>query len=127
MSKTASELLSELTQNDTYGILCSFLYDLKQIPKYSTISEMCYMMKPEDLKKFLTYFAGRTVTFPTKDEFNEAMQTLKLYQYYRVENRPWKECVILAGFDSGHGKKAKNLLAELEKTLETYNIGNRVY
>ena len=126
-NKTPSEILSTVSDTDTYAILCSFLYDLRNVPEYATISELCYMIQPDDIKKFLSYFAGRTIKIPTVEEFNEAMMTLKLYQYYNVEKRPWRDCVLLAGFNSNNGKKAKNLLTTLEKTLESYNIGNRHY
>lgn len=126
-NKTPSEILSTVTDTDTYAILCSFLYDLRNVPEYATISELCYMMQSDDLKKFLAYFSGRTIRIPTVEEFNEAMMTLKLYQSYHIEKRPWRECVLLAGFNSNNGKKAKNLLTKLEQTLENYNIGNRQY
>ena len=127
MSNTASELVSKIEEQDIYAILCSFLYDLKQVPEYSIISELCYLCDVNSFKKLMVYLGGRTIRIPTKEEFSEVMQTLLLFQYYEVEKRPWKECVLKAGFDSKSGKMAKNRLEKLKQTIENINIGNRTY
>lgn len=124
----AVQITSEIKKLDVYAILCSLLYELHKVPEYSVISEMCYIIKDrESIDKFLSYFSGTTVTFPTKEEFDHAMQVLLLYHYSEVEKRPWKDALALAGYPSSKGKKAHNELNALKETLEKYNIGNRNY
>ena len=127
MPKTVDELVSKMQEQDVYSIICSFLYDLKNIPEYTTLSELCYLLDVESFLKLIKYFGGQTVTVPTKEELVDTIQVLLLFQYYEVEHRPWKDAVTLAGFDSNRGKGAGNKLNRLKETLEKYNFGNRNY
>lgn len=122
-----NQVFMNMQTSDTYSLLCSFLYEMKNIPGYSPLSELCYMLDRDSFEKLLIYFEGKTVTFPTKEEFVDAVRMVKLYQYYEVEKRPWKDCVLLAGYESSSGKLAHNKLEKLKETLEKYNFGNRNY
>lgn len=127
LSQTANELVSKMAEQDVYSILLSLMYDLRKVPEYTILSELCYLLDVESFMKFVKYFGGQTIKVPTKEEFSEVVQILLLYQYYEIEQRPWKDAVELAGFDSNHGKLAKNKLQKLKETLEKYNFGNRSY
>lgn len=127
MVENVNEIISKLQKKDIYAILCSFLYDLKDVPEYATLSELCYLLDTESFLHLINYFSGQTIKIPTKQEFSDLMQVLLLFQYYEVEKRPWKDAVQLAGFSSSHGKSAKNKLAKLKETVKKYNFGNRTY
>ena len=127
MAQNANELVSKLQEQDVYSVICSYLYDMKQIPQYSTLSELCYLLDVDSFLRLIKYFNGQTITIPTKEEFAETIQILLLYQYAEVEKRPWKDALALAGFDSNRGKGAHNKLDKLIETFEKYNFGNRNY
>lgn len=127
MVENTTELVNNLRDRDVYSIICSLLYDLKDIPQYSTISELCYMLDVDSFLNLIQYMEGRTIKIPTKEEFADTMQVLRLFHYSEIEKRPWKDCVLLAGYESGSGKLAKNKLERLKKTLANTNIGNREY
>ena len=122
-----NEIVSNLQKQDVYAIVCSFLYDLKDIPEYSTLSELCYLLNKESFMNLINYFGGQTVRIPTKQELSDMIQILLLFQFYEIEKRPWKDAVLLAGFDSSKGKYAKNQLEKLKETMAKYNFGNRTY
>lgn len=117
----------EMQTSDTYALLCSFLYELKNIPEYSLLSELCYLLDKDSFENLFKYFSGKTITIPTQKELVDAIQVLRLYQYYEVEHRPWKDCVLMAGLPSSGGKMAHNNLERLKDTLRKYNFGNRDY
>ena len=119
--------LNLLHLSDIYSLMLFIIYKIQDIPEYAVLSELCYLLDGANLTRLLTYFAGKTVTFPTKEEFVDAVRMVKLYQYYEIEKRPWKDCVILAGYESSSGKLAHNKLEKLKETLEKYNFGNRNY
>lgn len=127
MAENANEIISRLKEPDVYSIMCSFLFDLKKDPKYSTLSELCYLLDIESFLKLIQYFQGLTIKIPTKEEFSEVIQVLRLFQFYEIEKRPWKDCVTLAGFDLGSGKLAKNKLERFKQVLEKTNVDNREY
>lgn len=127
MPQTVNELVSKMTEQDVYSILLSFMYDLRKVPEYTTLSELCYLLDVESFMKLLKYFGGQTIKIPTKEEFSDIIQVLLLYQYAEIEKRPWKDAVALAGYDSNRGKSAKNKLEKLKETFEKYNFGNRTY
>jgi len=120
-----TELVSELSKQDVYAVMCSFLYDLRQVPEYSTLSELCYLLDPKSFQNLINYFGGKTFRVPSKEELKDCVQVLRLFQYYEVEHRPWKDAVVLAGFPTSSGKSAKNKLEKLKETMEQYNFGNR--
>lgn len=127
MSENANEVIGRLKDKDVYSILCSLLYDLRQVPQYSTLSELCYLLDVESFLNLIQYMQGQTITIPTKKEFAECIQVLRLFQYSEIEKRPWKDCVLLAGFTPGEGKLAKCKLNKLKQTLESNNVGRREY
>ena len=127
MAANVNELIDKMNDQDVYSVLCSFLYDLKKVPEYAMLSELCYLLDVESFLNLLKYFEGQTIKIPTKDEFAELVQVLLLFQYYEIEKRPWKDCVKLAGLDTSSGKLAHNKLEKLKNTMTTYNFGNRSY
>lgn len=128
MADTVSEVIGSMSNADVYSALLSFLYDMRNIPEYSLLSELCYLIKDKDsFINVLTYFSGQTVTFPTEEELSDAIQVLRLYQYHEIEKRPWKDAVKLAGYDTSSGKLATNKLNKLKETIKKYNYNNRQY
>lgn len=117
----------EMQTSDTYALLCSFMYEMKDIPEYTVLSELCYLLDKDSFEKLFKYFSGMTIKIPTQKELVEAIQVLKLYQYYEIEHRPWKDCVLMAGLPSSGGKMAHNNLERLKETMKKYNFGNRDY
>ena len=127
MTENVNEIISKLQKKDIYAVICSFLYDLKDVPEYSTLSELCYLLDTESFLHLINYCSGQTITIPTKQEFSDLVQVLLLFQFYEIEKRPWKDAVKLAGFSSSKGKAAKNKLDKLKQTIKQYNFGNRSY
>lgn len=127
MSENANEIIGRLKDRDVYSILCSLLFDIRNVPQYSTLSELCYILDVDSFLNLIQYMEGKTIKIPTKQEFADCIQTLRLFQYSEIEKRPWKDCVLLAGFKPGEGKLAKCKLNRLMQTLEETNIGNREY
>ena len=55
------------------------MYDLRKVPEYTTLSELCYLLDVESFMKLLKYFGGQTIKIPTKEEFSDIIQVLLLY------------------------------------------------
>lgn len=119
--------LYKLTQPDVYSLICELLYVLKDNPKYSTISELAFILERESFIKFIKYFGGTTITVPTLDEFKEVIRLLLLYQAVEIDKMPWRKALEDAGIELEQSRSAQRKLALLKKALNDYRLGDRCY
>lgn len=87
------DALNTLNKTDVYSLLLFTLYKLHEDPKYSTLSELCYILDGDNLTKFLTYYGGMTITVPTLRDFRLITQALLLYQYVNLEKGTFEEAL----------------------------------
>ncbi len=127
MTDGINKVLSKFKEQDVYALLCGYLFEFKNVPEYSVISELAYLLDRESFVNLIDYFEGQTFKVPTKKDFQNAVRTLLLLQYYEIEGRPWKDSLIAAGFDTSDGRAAQIQLKKLKTTLEKYNFTSRAY
>ena len=77
--------LNSLHLSDIYSLMLFIIYKLQDIPEYAVLSELCYLLDGSNLTRLLTYFAGKTITFPTEDEMSTMANALLLYQYINID------------------------------------------
>ena len=68
MKSSIKQNLNNLHLSDIYSLMLFVMYKIQEIPDYAVLSELCYLLDGANLTRLLTYFAGRTVTFPTEKE-----------------------------------------------------------
>lgn len=127
MASSVTDLLNKFNEPDVYSVLCSYLYEFKNIPEYSTLCELAYLLDKDSFTNLIKYYEGQTITIPTRDEFRSCIRVLLLFQYFEIEKKPWKESLLAAGFQSSEGKAAQNQLNKLKSVIKDYNYGNRNY
>lgn len=127
MTDGINKVLSKFKEQDVYALLCGYLFEFKNVPEYSVISELAYLLDRESFVNLIDYFEGQTFKVPTKKDFQNAIRTLLLLQYYEIEGRPWKDSLVAAGFDTSDGRAAQIQLKKLKTTLEKYNFTSRAY
>ena len=66
-------------------MLLFILFRMKDDVKYSTLSELSYVLDGDNLPKFLKYFGGLTIKVPTLKDLRLLTQGLLLYQYVNIE------------------------------------------
>lgn len=76
--------LNQLQLSDIYSLMLFILYKVQEIPEYAVLSELCYLLDGSNLNRLLTYFAGKTITIPTEEEFAILTNALLLYQYVNI-------------------------------------------
>ena len=77
--------LNTLHLSDIYSLILFIIYKLQDIPEYAVLSELCYLLDGSNLTRLLTYFAGKTITIPTEEEFATMTNALLLYQYINID------------------------------------------
>lgn len=122
-----NNVVNNLKQPDVYSIICELLFTLNKEPQYATLSELAYLLDKQSFINLLQYFDGQTIKIPTQQEFKKCVRLLLLFQYYKIEQKPWKDSLLMAGFESREGKSAHCQLDKLCTILDKYNFGNRTY
>jgi len=121
MSRTNEEI-AKLNEQDTYSLILFALFKLRNIPEYSTLSEMVYILDKEDILKLCEYFGGLTIKIPTIDELESIVYSLVLYQYVNIEGKSYDEAVKLIGHDSDEFRKVRADYEKISKILNQYNF-----
>ena len=83
--------LNNLHLSDIYSLMLFIIYKIQDIPEYAVVSELCYLLDGANLTRLLTYFAGRTITIPTEEEFATMSNALLIYQYVNIEGKSLTE------------------------------------
>lgn len=115
----------KLKDTDLYSLSMFTLYKLRDVPEYSSLSELAYILDKQNLLKLCEYFGGTTIKIPTIRELHLIMQVLLLYQYVNIEHIPYSKSVDLIGFESKNLREIKTIYTKLCKILEDFNIKAR--
>ena len=73
------------------------LFKLRDIPEYSTLSELAYILDRKNLLQLCEYFGGLTIKIPTITELESIVYSLTLYQYINIEGKTMDEAIKLIG------------------------------
>ena len=101
--------LNSLHLSDVYSLMLFLLYKVQDVPEYAVLSELCYLLDGSNITRLFTYFAGKTVTFPTEEEFVILVNALLLYQYVNDLTPKKKE-------------KVRDLYLQILPVIKQYNI-----
>lgn len=119
---TIKEELNQLKETDIYSMLLFVLYQMKNLPEYSVLSELAYVLDKQNLLNLCEYFGGLTVTIPTIDELESLLNSLLMYQYIEIEGMTYDEAINKIGFNSFDLRKVKKDYHKLSKLLENYSF-----
>ena len=120
-----SSNIDNLKKRDVYSLMLFVLYKLRDIPEYSSISELAYILDKDNLLRLCEYFGGLTITIPTIDELESIIYSLLLYQYVNIENIEYTEATKMLGCDSESLRKIKSDYKKLLKILDNYSFNAR--
>ena len=91
--------LRDLELTDIYSILLFALFELKNDPKYSTLSELCYIIDNDSFINLLKYFGGKTITIPSMKEFKNLVDALCLYELVNVDHISYNKALRDLGIE----------------------------
>lgn len=117
--------IDTLKKRDVYSLMLFVLYKLRDIPEYSAISELAYVLDKDNLLKLCEYFGGVTLTIPTIEELESIIYSLLLYQYVDIENMQYQDAIKLLDCDSESLRKVKSDYKKLVKILDKYSFNAR--
>lgn len=103
--------LNSLHLSDIYSLMLFILFKVQDIPEYAVASELCYLLDGANMTRLLTYFAGKTITFPTESEMAVLTNALLMYQYINIDGDT---------FTAAQNKLDKLTKKEKERVTELY-------
>ena len=111
MKNNIKKNLNNLHLSDIYSLMLFILFKVQDIPEYAVASELCYLLDGANMTRLLTYFAGKTVTFPTESEMAIVTNALLMYQYINIDGET---------FTAAQNKLEKLTAKEKERVTELY-------
>ena len=117
--------ISSLKEQDTYSLMLFCLYKLSNIPEYSSLSELIYVLDRENFLGLCEYFGGQTITIPTIKQLESLMYSLLLYQYVHVDHMDYDKALEIIGHKSNELREVKTNYKKLCEILKEYNIKSR--
>lgn len=123
MRNSIKKSLDNLHLSDVYSLMLFVCYKIQDISDYAMLSELCYLLDGANLTRLLTYFAGKTVTFPTEEEFATLSKALLLYQYVSIDGKSLTEAYSKVGDMTAKQKeKVTDLYLKIIPIMKQYNI-----
>lgn len=117
--------LDTLKTTDVYSLLMFVLYKLMDIPEYSSLSELVYIIDRKNLLKLCEYFGGTTIKIPTIEELQQLTYALLLYQYVDIDHMEYNAAIALIGHESKDLRQVKISYNKLKQVLQNYQFINR--
>lgn len=114
--------LDKLKTRDVYSLILFILYKIKDNDKYSTLSELAYIVDKESLLNICQYFGGLTITIPTIDEFEDILNVLLLYQKVDVEGRDLDKTLDDFGIRRRDKENMITIYQQVQNILSNYKI-----
>lgn len=116
--------LDSLQLSDVYSLMLFLLYKVQDIPEYAVLSELCYLLDGSNILRLFAYFAGKTITFPTEEEFVVLINALLLYQYVNIDGKSLAAAQekLSIGTDQKIKDKSVALYLKIVPLIKQYNI-----
>ena len=123
MKNSIKQNLNTLHLSDIYSLMLFVMYKVQEIPDYAVLSELCYLLDGANLTRLLTYFAGRTVKFPTEKEMAIVTNALLMYQYINIDGNSLTEAQgKLNGLTAKQKDETLELYLKIIPVMKSYNI-----
>lgn len=117
--------LADLKLTDIYSILLFALFKLKDDPKYSTLSELCYVIDNDSFINMLQYFGGKTITFPTIKEFKDLVDALCLYELANIDKMDYSRALRELDIDKKRMEQLSDIYTKICDILKNYDFKRR--
>lgn len=117
--------IEKLKSIDIYSFMLFALYKIKDIPEYSALSELSYVIDKENLLKLCEYFGGVTIKIPTIEELESIVYALVLYQYVDIDKIPFEKAIKIITDSTENVKSVKLAYVQIKEILSNYSLTER--
>lgn len=121
-----SNNLNFLNTKDIYSLLLFALFKMRDIPQFSALSELAYVLDEPNLLKLCEYFGGLTIKVPTIDELELLVYTLLIYNDVNIENKDFTKVLNeLPENMQCRRSELKQSYVQLCEVLKNYEFSSR--
>lgn len=117
--------LQKLKQIDIWSLMLFILYKFQEIPEYSSLSELAYVLDQKNMLRLCEYFGGQTITIPTIDQLEELIYAMLLYQYIDIEKIGETKALQMLKVDKIKEQGIKNCYKSLKTVMKNYDLTPR--
>lgn len=110
---------------DLWSFMLFVLFKIREVPEYSGISELAYVLDKKNFLSLCEYFGGLTIKIPTIDEMEILLYGLLLYQYVEVDKIGYDEACELLQNDNVELKDIRSSYNKLKNILGEYQLSPR--
>lgn len=114
--------LNKLDNDDIYSLALFTLYKLTDDPKYSSVSELVYLLDKKSLFNLLDYYGGMTIKIPTRDELMNVINALILYYRLKTEDVDIKKVIDDLNIHPNNLKDVLSVYTIIESVMINYNF-----
>lgn len=119
------EELSNLKENDIYSLMMFVLFKVKDIPEYSSISELAFILDKQNLLNLCEYYGGLTIKIPTIQELEDVLDALLLYQLIDIQGNSYSDAVKILGSSSSELRVLKQNYLKVREVMRDYDFVSR--
>ena len=122
MKNNIFKALDNLNTKDILSFILFVIYRMKDIPEYSVLSELVYLLDNESFKKFITYFGGQTFKIPSLKEINVVLNALLFYTQLVETNKSSEEILKELNVSNSDKDSILNILNKIEPIIQEYDF-----
>ncbi len=119
--KNTTPLISDiktLSEDDLINEILYLIYKLNDNPKYSTISELVYVLGKDNLFKLCSIFGGCEIKIPTLLELRLFTGALYVHSAMNNEGSSFEDAFKALKLDNSLKKQVFNICSEIEALNE---------
>ena len=122
---TIKQELEKLKEIDVWSLMLFVLFKVKDVPEFSSLSELAYILDKKNLVKFLEYFGGTLLRVPTLDELESMIYGLLLYQYVDIEKLTLEDAITVLRVSDEKEKECRKNYKKVQSILQQYTFEPR--
>lgn len=117
--------VSKFSETDLWSMMLFVLFKVKDVPEYSSLSELCYILDKKNFLKLCQYFGGTTITIPRIEDMEELLYGMLLYQYVDVEKIDYEKAITLIDKETVQKSVIVDSYRKIKKVLDQYEFTPR--
>ena len=110
--------LNSLNTKDIYSLMLFVLYKSSNIPEYSSLSQLTYILDKDSLLKLCEFYGGLTIRIPTIQQLQELLEGLLMYQLIDIEGQNPEEVT------NEFNKNTTETYIKIKEVLKNYSLNS---
>ena len=116
--------INNLKTADIYSLMMFALYKMSDIPEYSALSQLAYILDKDNLLELCEFYGGLTITIPTIDELENMLYALLLYQEVDIEHKDYNKALEVLHKKDLPIDTIENNYVNVKDILKNYNFNS---